>query len=68
MKKFKKQKSRLLDFRKLLDPPATMLNPRLEEVFEFLNYKNKETPFFFAKNNTSAHKITSKINETLKEM
>ena len=67
MKKFKKQKSRLLDFRKLLDPPATMLNPHLEEVFEFLNYKNKEHPSF-AKNNTSAHKITSKINETLKEM
>ena len=66
MKKFKKQKSRLLDFRKLLDPPATMLNPHLEEVFEFLNYKNKEHPSF--SRNTSAHKITSKINETLKEM
>ena len=43
------QKSRLLDFRKLLDPPATMLNPHLEEVFEFLNYKNKERPSFSRK-------------------
>lgn len=49
MKKFKKQKSRLLDFRKLLDPPETMLNPHLEEVFEFLNYKNKEHPSFSRK-------------------
>lgn len=46
MKKIKKQKSRLLDFRKWLDPPATTLNPHLEEVFEFLNYKNKEHPSF----------------------
>ena len=68
MKKLKNKKSRLLDFRKWLDPPATTLNPHLEEVFEFLNYKNKEHPSFSRNTIQAPTKITSKTNETLKEM
>ena len=59
MKKFKKQKSRLLDFRKSLDPHATMLNPHLEEVFEFLNHKNKAHPSFSQK--TIQHSTRSQV-------
>ena len=68
MKKFKKQKSRLLDFRKWLDPPATTLNPHLEEVFEFLSYKNKEHPSFREIQYKRPQKFTSKTNEIPKEM